>query len=97
MTEIGFRSINKPWLHPHAEAGNSEFNEKHQAICYEAVFQAMANYPVIDGILWWKWPTNLGMTAEQDRRFVPSGKITEKVILQWFTKKTPPEAGVTKN
>jgi hypothetical protein len=84
LTEIGFRSIESPWLQPHAESGQAAFNEVHQAMCYDAVFKAVSRYPVVDGILWWKWPTNLEVQFENDRRFVPSGKKAEQVIERWF-------------
>ncbi len=84
ITEIGFRSIESPWKHPHAEAGAAAFNEDHQAMCYEAVFQATSRFPIVDGIFWWKWPTNPEMQYENDRRFVPSGKMAEAVIKNWF-------------
>ncbi|GJM28122.1 MAG: hypothetical protein DHS20C17_07570 [Cyclobacteriaceae bacterium] len=94
FTEIGFRSVASPWLRPHEEAGDKEFNEDDQAKAYEAVFQAIASSSTIDGILWWKWPTNPGFQGVQDRRFVPTGKKAEKIIAKWFEsigdKKTTP-------
>jgi hypothetical protein len=84
FTEIGFRSVDAPWLQPHEEAFSKGFNENHQALAYSAVFQAMKNEPVVDGILWWKWPTNMEHRVEQDRRFVPTGKMAEQVIEGWF-------------
>lgn len=84
FTEIGFRSIEAPWIQPHAEAGENPYNEQHQAICYQAVFRAMADHPVVDGILWWKWPTRLEQGNKEDRRFIPAGKQAEKVIEDWF-------------
>jgi len=83
FTEIGFRSIESPWQQPHAEAGQSAYNEVHQAICYDVVFRAMSKIPVADGILWWKWPTDLEHRIESDRRFVP-GKEAELVVRNWF-------------
>ena len=86
FTEIGFRSIQSPWLQPHAEAGIKEFSERDQAIAYEAVFKALHEHPSIQGILWWKWPTNHMEQLDGDRRFVPSGKKAEKIVEEWFGK-----------
>ena len=86
LTEIGFRSIKSPWIQPHAEAGESLFSGRDQALAYEAVFQAVAESPEIDGILWWKWPTHHLDHAEDDRRFVPSGKQATQVIKTWYKK-----------
>ncbi len=87
FTEIGFRSVTSPWDQPHAEAGEKPFNEVHQALCYQAVFQAMAQTPTVDGILWWKWPTDPRLQSEEDRRFVPTGKKAQQVVEQWFSAK----------
>ena len=89
ITEIGFRSVEAPWIHPHEEAGDKKFSDEDQAKAYTAVFEALAKTPVIDGILWWKWPTNIGYDSEEDRRFVPYGKKSEEVIDHWFMLKDP--------
>ncbi len=83
LTEIGFRSVQAPWVQPHEQAGDKPFNEEHQALAYREVMQQLSNYPEIAGILWWKWPTNLG-NGNEDRRFVPSGKMAEQVMEEYF-------------
>ena len=50
ITEIGFRSVEAPWMSPHEEAGNKNFNEDDQAKAYSAVFQVLANTTVVDGV-----------------------------------------------
>jgi len=89
FTEIGFRSIEAPWMQPHADAGEKLFNEEHQARAYNAVFEAMKANPVVDGVLWWKWPTNPGFQMEQDRRFVPASKQAEDIIELQFRSQEP--------
>ena len=84
ITEIGFRSVKSPWLQPHEEAGEKLYDEKDQAESYSVVFETIAKRPIIDGIFWWKWPTNLQDNREEDRRFVPNGKESEAVIEKWF-------------
>ena len=87
LTEIGFRSVESPWLQPHEEAFDKKYSQEHQALAYSAVFNAMDTQPVADGILWWKWPTNMGNTLEEDRRFIPAGKSSERVIEHWFKRR----------
>jgi len=84
ITEIGFRSVDSPWMSPHEEAGNKTFNEEDQATAYSAVFKALEQKPVIDGIFWWKWPTNLEPGYWPDRRFIPYDKKSQQVIGHWF-------------
>jgi len=84
ITEIGFRSVEAPWIIPHEEAGDKNFSEGDQAKAYAAVFEVLAKSQVIDGIIWWKWPTNMEHRSEEDRRFVPYGKKSEEVIEHWF-------------
>ena len=84
ITEIGFRSVESPWTSPHEEAGNKTFNEEDQATAYSAVFKALEQKPVIDGIFWWKWPTNLEPRNWPDRRFIPYDKKSQQVIGHWF-------------
>ena len=84
ITEIGFRSVETPWIQPHEEAGEKKFDENAQAESYRAVFEILDNSPVVDGILWWKWPTNMRSGNIEDRRFVPTGKQAEEVIEKWF-------------
>jgi len=85
LTEIGFRSVDSPWIQPHEEAGDKVYNEQHQALAYQSVFNQLSKYPQISGILWWKWPTVMRNRVE-DRRFVPSGKAAEEVMRQNFEK-----------
>jgi hypothetical protein len=84
ITEIGFRSVEAPWIIPHEEAGDKNFSEHDQAKAYAAVFEVLAKSQAIDGIFWWKWPTNMEHRSEEDRRFVPYSKKSEEVIEHWF-------------
>ena len=86
FTEIGFRSVTAPWKNPHAEANNRPFNEHNQAACYRAVFENIKDKPWCNGILWWKWPCNLGHRGPGNTGFSPAGKTTELVIEEWFKK-----------
>lgn len=84
LTEIGFRSVDAPWIYPHQEAGERQFNEEDQVKAYDAVLRATSENPVVDGMLWWKWPTNPVQQIEGDRRFIPVSKKAEKTLEYWF-------------
>ena len=86
FTEIGFRSVDRPWLNPHEEVQDRAFNEEHQARCYKIVFDAIQDQDWIKGIYWWKWPTTLQNISAEDRRFVPYDKTAERVVDEWFEK-----------
>ncbi|MGB1241554.1 MAG: glycoside hydrolase family 113 [Chitinophagales bacterium] len=86
FTEIGFRSIEKPWISPHHyEWGdNPNFKEEDQKRCYEAVMKGLQNKNWCQGILWWKWPSYLAHSRQDKTEFAPNGKMAEEVILKWF-------------
>ncbi|MBX2841074.1 MAG: hypothetical protein KTR26_04850 [Flammeovirgaceae bacterium] len=86
LTEIGFRSIESPWITPHADAGKQLSNTQHQAKAYEIVFSALEKSDWCKGIFWWKWPSTLEKVNIEDRRFIPTGKEAELVMKKWFQK-----------
>lgn len=86
FTEIGFRSINAPWKNPHSEGDNQVFNEKHQALCYEVVFESIQGKPWCKGILWWKYPSYLEYQGRENRSFTPNHKLADEVVEKWFRK-----------
>ncbi len=85
FTEIGFRSINKPWKNPHA-VGDDSFNAEHQELCYEVVFESIENEPWCEGILWWKFPSYLEYRGMENSAFTPNNKTAEKTVQEWFSK-----------
>jgi len=85
FTEIGFRSINAPWKSPHAE-GDDSFNPDHQQLCYEVVFEGIANEPWCGGILWWKFPSHLEYRGLENSAFTPNNKKAEETVKKWFLK-----------
>lgn len=86
FTEIGFRSIEKPWISPHHYDWGDKpaFVEEDQKRCYEAVMKGIQNRSWCQGILWWKWPSYLNHSQETKTEFAPNGKMAEGVILKWF-------------
>ncbi|MEM9934453.1 MAG: hypothetical protein AAF824_12590 [Bacteroidota bacterium] len=84
FTEIGFRSIQAPWMHPHAEAGDAAFNEQDQRLAYEAVCAVLAPSDWMKGIFWWKWPSYTSYHTEESKSFTPMGKAAQQVVEEWF-------------
>ena len=85
FTEIGFRSINAPWKNPHAE-GDDSFNTADQKLCYEVVFEGIADEPWCGGILWWKFPSYLEYRGIENSAFTPNNKPAEETVKEWFSK-----------
>lgn len=89
FTEIGFRSIETPWINPHHYDWNHEpaYYEKDQKRCYEAVMSTLeSKKDWCNGILWWKWPSYLNHSKESKTEFAPNGKAAQHVIEEWFKK-----------
>ncbi|MEL6925610.1 MAG: hypothetical protein AAFO94_16315, partial [Bacteroidota bacterium] len=86
FTEIGFRSVNHPWLNPHEDDQGRPFNEADQRRCYEIVFKGINDKPWCAGILWWKWPSYLAYRGAENTGFTPYNKSTEALIAEWFDK-----------
>ena len=84
FTEIGFRSVEAPWQHPHEEAGSRNYNGAHQAQAYRITFEAIKGQPWCQGIFWWKWPTIMTNSGSNDRRFIPYKKPAEEVIKEYY-------------
>ena len=86
FTEIGFKSIDSPWIAPHKDEDEQGYNELSQKRCYEAMFKAMADENWIKGIYLWKWPSYMDFSKEYQKDFNPCNKQAELVIKEWFEK-----------
>lgn len=84
FTEIGFRSVERPWMNPHAETQGRALNNEHQARCYAIVTEELRNKPWLKGIFWWKWPTYLEYSERNRDCFTPLDKPSEKILSEWF-------------
>lgn len=84
FTEIGFPSIEAPWKKPHEDWGDFETNERHQAQCYDIVFESIQNKKWCNGILWWKYPCDLEHRPRRNTGFTPHGKHAEATVEKWF-------------
>jgi hypothetical protein len=87
FTEIGFRSVERTWENPHAHAGNRQFNDANQKLCYEIVFEGIKNKAWCKGLFWWKWPSYLEHRKGQNTGFSPNSKQTEVIISKYFKTK----------
>lgn len=86
FTEIGFKSVQSPWLNPHEASGNAPYLGEHQRLCYEVVFENIHDKPWIRGIFWWKYPSYLDFRGAENDDFNPNRKPAEQVVQQWFAK-----------
>ena len=84
LTEIGFRSVTQPWVHPYAEPMGRPANQQHQMMCYQAVLQELQNQSWCTGILWWKWPSYLDYGGSDNTGFSPANKLAEQPLQQGF-------------
>ena len=85
FTEIGFRSVEKPWRNPHAAASGRGVRGEAQARCYRAVIQVLEETQFGQGVFWWKWPSNLEYAAKNPDSFAPNGQPAEQVVADWFS------------
>ena len=84
FTEIGFRSVDQTWENPHADPQGRQSNEEAQKMCYEVVFEGIEKADWCKGILWWKWPTDIGIRSTTQAGFTPNTKKAEKTVEKWF-------------
>lgn len=87
LTEIGYRSVEKPWTGPHEEAKNRPLNDEHQRRCYDALFKALADEPWMTGMFCWKWPSYLGHDEDRGAGFNPINKPAEATLKHYFGKR----------
>ncbi|NNE29890.1 MAG: hypothetical protein HKN16_09645 [Saprospiraceae bacterium] len=86
LTEVGFRSVESPWILPYAEADGRNYNGAHQALCYDILCDAFSKKDWCSGILWWKWPSYDHYGGPENSSFTPLGKPAEKVVKEMFTR-----------
>ena len=83
FTEIGFRSIDAPWIQPHEEHQGQNISEEDQALCYQIVLEELEGKSWCTGIFWWKWPSYLDYMGKENSGFSPNRKLAEKVFKQF--------------
>lgn len=86
--EVGFRSGEKAFVHPYYYESKAEpLNLKHQAIAYEAFFQAfwVPQWSWFGGVNFWDAGTEPTRYGIKDNGFSPLGKpMTEAVLKKYF-------------
>lgn len=91
LTEVGFRSVAKAWLNPHADAAGRPASQEAQTRCYQALIQALEKEaPSLSGIYVWKWPSYLGREsrrAKQGTGFTPGGKTAATLLKTYYERK----------
>lgn len=86
LTEVGYRSVQAAWQHPHAEADERAASMEDQARCYDALLTAAAETPELRGSFFWKWPTYIGHGQDRNdnRYFTPGGKPAAQRLARFY-------------
>lgn len=87
FTEIGFASVEAPWIKPHEDWGEVKSDFNGQRRCYQIILEGIAGKPWCAGILLWKFPSHLEERRRNDTDFSPYGKPAEQIVRQWFSSK----------
>ena len=99
FTEVGYRSTADAPVEPWLWRSDADVDDELQAVCYEAMMQAVWAQPWLAGIYIWKWfPEDVrpdGDVGDAHRRrserfqkgFTPQGKLAEGVLARWYGNK----------
>lgn len=92
LTEVGFRSVRRAWINPHAEAAGRPVSEDCQRRCFAALTTALGEAEHFRGMYIWKWPSYLG--RGENRRdgkvgFTPGGKQAAAEVKAFYDSKSP--------
>ena len=85
LTEVGYRCVDtaasKPW---EWDLPGSQSLET-QARCYEALFRALPEHPLVNGVFIWKWYPNYARAGgPEDTEYSPQRKPAEQVLAKAF-------------
>ncbi|WP_116124487.1 glycoside hydrolase family 113 [Lewinella sp. IMCC34183] len=87
LTEVGYRSVDRAWQNPHAEAADRGESLETQARCYVALSTAARESDRLQAMFVWKWPSYLGHRESRDERqtgFVPGGKPAADILTRLY-------------
>jgi hypothetical protein len=84
ITEVGFTSMEAPWVAPYERRRNAPADVEAQARCYELFFQGLTGREHCAGVYWWKWPSFLEYGGPRHTGFTPNGKPAEEVVRRWY-------------
>ncbi|HKK78799.1 MAG TPA: hypothetical protein VJ933_04185, partial [Phaeodactylibacter sp.] len=87
FTEIGFTSTPMPWQSPHKDGRGKPYSGQTQKRCYDICMQVLSESGEWQqGILWWKFPSDLSEGGNKHTGFTPNNKPAEKSLPLWFGK-----------
>ncbi len=82
LTEIGYAARTGAWVEPHREGGT--FSAEHQALAYQALFEALGHPEWLRGVFAWKvFSAERGSSDRPDFRFL--GRSAEAVVKNYFS------------
>ena len=95
LTEVGYRSVRRAWLNPHASPQGRARSDDCQRRCFAALTEATAEAPMLRAMFVWKWPSYLGYAGGGEhwgggRRgtvgggFTPGGKPAGEVLAAFY-------------
>ncbi len=87
LTEIGFTSTPAPWRSPHQDGRGKPYNGQTQQRCYKICMQVLAESgDWQQGVLWWKFPSDLSEGGGEHTGFTPNEKPAEEQLARWFSR-----------
>lgn len=84
FTEIGFSSVEFPWINPHQDGYERQYNGENQRRCYQVVLDALPELSWCKGILWWEFPSYLDYGGRDNKGFSSNNKPAEAAIREGF-------------
>lgn len=87
LTEVGFRSVDRCWLNPHAGPEDRPLNLDDQARSYLALTTALGEAKQLRGVYVWKWPSFLGRRSGRNGEatgFTPGGKPAAAILSAFY-------------
>ena len=85
FTEIGFSSNPAPWKSPHEDGRGQGYDGQAQEMAYAAAMQVFIEKGAsCQGMLWWKYPSDLSEGGTGHSGFTPNDKPTEAALPGWF-------------
>ncbi len=86
--EIGCSSADGAAIRPWEHVPRSEVNNKLQEDYYKSLIATFGDKEWFYGLYWWYWGTSIHMGGEFSRSFTPQNKPAEKVVIDWFAKRS---------
>ncbi|MGD2279301.1 MAG: hypothetical protein PVH45_04305, partial [Candidatus Omnitrophota bacterium] len=87
--EVGCNSADGAAIRPWEHAPRKEINLELQKDYYEVLFETFWDKDWVYGFYWWYWGTNVNMGGQYNRGFTPQNKPAEKVLKEWYSKRSP--------